>query len=95
MTGRNHSIAAAGLWKLGDGLDAVLKLLPPQRREAIEWHLKLERGRDSAAIGTRLRASRQREQRRIERIARASSEDLDPRLRRWMIDQLVASHGRN
>jgi hypothetical protein len=99
MTGRNRMIASAGLWKLGDGLEAVLKLLPPERRNAISRHLEIERSRDSGSRGVRLRASRQREQRRIEKVARpaggASWEALDPRLRRWTIDRLVVSHGRN
>ena len=35
MTGRNRAFATAGLWKLGDSLEAVLKLLPPERSGAI------------------------------------------------------------
>jgi hypothetical protein len=98
VTGRNRAFAAAGLWKLGDGLDAVLKLLPPERREMVARHLEMERGRGSGDGGARLRSARKCEQRRIERIVRATGgawEDLDPRLRRWMIDRLVTSHGRD
>ena len=109
MTGRNRAFASAGLWKLGDGLDAVLKLLPAERRDAISRHLEIERGRDdrsltvaarkepsrdreeaisgeSDARGARLRATREKEQLRIEKIAGAAG---DPRLRRWLIDRLV------
>src|SRR5258706_14620032 len=40
MTSRNRTIAVAGLLKLGDGLDAVLKLLPPERRQGIARRLE-------------------------------------------------------
>ena len=93
MTGRNRSIAVAGLLKLGDGVEAVLKLLPPERCDAIARHLEIERSRDASSRGERLRASRKREQQRIEKLA--LSADADPRLQRWMIDRLVVSNGRD
>ena len=86
MTGRNRAFATAGALHLGKGFDAVVKLLPPERREAIERHLETPRTLDQ------LRAARQKEQRRIEKVARCT--DAEPRLKRWMIDKLVASHGR-
>ena len=93
MTGRNRAIAVAGLLQLGDGLDAVLKLLPPERREAIARHLEIERGRDSATRGKRMRTVRKREQQRIEKVV--SIADADPRLMRFLIDRLVLTHGRD
>ena len=112
MTGRNRAFASAGLWTLGDGLEAVLKLLPQERRDAISRHLAIERSRDARnegrlsfpsrdregtisgendSRGARLRATREKEQRRIEKVAATAG---DPRLIRWMIDRLVVSHGR-
>ena len=95
MTGRNRAIAVAGLSRLGAGLDAVLNLLPPERRDAIARHVEAERGRESGAASTRLLAWRKREQKRVERIAAPSAQDFDPRLRRLLIDRLVTSHGRD
>ena len=98
MTGRNRAIAIAGLSKLDTGLDAVLKLLPPARQEAIARHIEAERSRDATGRAARTLASRKIEQKRIERIAMAggisSAQDIDPRLRGWLIDRLVTSHGR-
>ena len=95
MTGRNRAIAVAGLSRLGDGLDAVLKLLPPERRDVIARRLEVERGRESGAAPMRLLASRKRELERLERIAAPSAQDCDPRLRRLLIARLVPSHGRD
>ena len=81
MTGRNRTFAATGKLHLGDGFDAVLKLLPAERREAIARHLEVEQN-----LG-RLRAARKREQRRIEKIAGADG--ADPRLVRWMVERLA------
>jgi len=87
VTGRNRVFAAAGKFHLGERLDAVLKLLPEERREAIARRLDSARSLDS------LRTARKREQLRIERVAHCA--DADPRLKRWMIDRLVTRHGRD
>jgi hypothetical protein len=86
MTGRNRAFAAAGVLHLGERLDAVLKLLPEARRAAISRHMQ------ATPTFERLRAGRKREQQMVERVALCV--DAEPRMKRWMIDRLVAVHGR-
>jgi hypothetical protein len=89
MTLRDQVLAMAGRSKLGDGFDAVVKMLPEKRQAAVRSRLEELRGVSGEALPERLLGLREREARRIGRIGRARYgagwNRLDPAVAGWLV----------
>jgi hypothetical protein len=93
MTLRNQFLALAGRWKLGDGFDAVVKMLPDDRQAPVKERLDALRGASPDSLPERLLRAREREMRRIGRVGKArygpAWSRLDPKVALWLVQ-----HGR-